>query len=72
MPKSSVLVNLRELTLGPYMVQLLMSSLHKYLNEKPSMCDLKFYTDGAHTHRTFCSLTAYLGLSTITQEMSKM
>lgn len=53
------------------MVQLLMSALHKYLNEKPSMCDLQFYTDGAHTQRTFCSHTAHLGLWPLTTEMSK-
>lgn len=53
------------------MVQLLMSAMHRYLNEKPSMCDLQFYTDGAHIHRTFCSHTAYLGLWPITTEMSK-
>lgn len=32
------------------MVQLLIFVLHKYLNEKPSMCDL-FNMEGAHTHR---------------------
>lgn len=53
------------------MVQLLMPALHKYLNEKPSMCDLQFYTDGVHTQRTFCSYTAYLGLWPGTPEMSK-
>lgn len=48
-----------------------MSALHKYLNEKPSMCDLQFNTDRAHTQRTFCSHNAYLGLWPISLEMSK-
>lgn len=48
-----------------------MSELHKYLNKTPSMCDLQFNTDGAHTQRTFCSQTAYLGLWPFTPKMSK-
>ena len=35
-----------------------MSALLKYLNHTPSMCDLQFYTDAAHTERTFCSRSA--------------
>lgn len=50
------------------MVQLLMSALHKYLNEKPSMCDL-LNTEVAHTQRTFCFHTAYPGLWAFTPEM---
>lgn len=50
------------------MVQLLMSALHKHLNEKPSMCDL-LNTEVAHTQRTFCFHTAYPGLWAFTPEM---
>lgn len=50
------------------MVQLLMSALHKYLTEKPSMCDL-LNTEVAHTQRTFCFHTAYPGLWAFTPEM---
>lgn len=43
--------------LRPYMVQLLMSAMYKYLNEEPSICDL-LNTEVAHIQGTFCSPTA--------------